>query len=114
MQNFSASYPGELPPFPPLCAPTFKWGESDAVQFIDDVQRAYEQTVKWRKNVFKLPSGSSGKKFTQALSKLYLAWGEKTPLECIALKAAAIMAPLLLQQPASKTSYRENTEHLER
>ena len=68
----------------------------------------------WRKNVFKLPSGAAGKKFTQLLSSLYLAWGERSPLESIALKAAAIMVPLLLQQPKGKTSYRENAGHLQR
>ena len=70
--------------------------------------------VTWRKNVFKLPSGSIGKKFTQSLTKLYVAWAEQAPLECIALKVAALAAPLLLQQPAGKTSYRENAQHLER
>ena len=28
------------------------------------------------------------------------------------LPSAAIMAPLLLQQPANKSNYRENSEHL--
>ena len=41
--------------------------------FIKDVERAYEIIAKWRKNIFKLPSGHSGKHFTQALSKLFAA-----------------------------------------
>ena len=36
------------------------------------------------------------------------------PLQCIALKAAAIMAPLLLQQPAGVPKYRANAAHLQR
>ncbi|MEO7176742.1 MAG: hypothetical protein ABI002_13220 [Saprospiraceae bacterium] len=105
---------GELPAFPPLSRPTFTWGTRDAACFITDVNRAYEATTKWRKNVFKLPSGAVGKKFTQALTKLYIAWGERGPMEGIALKAAAIMVPLLLQQPNGKSTYRENSVHLQR
>jgi len=89
-------------------------GPRDAAEFTSDILRAYELTCTWRKNVFKLPSGAAGKKFTQLLSSLYLAWGERSPLESIALKAAAIMVPLLLQQPKGKTSYRENAGHLQR
>ncbi len=103
---------GELPVFPPMSLPIFKWGSRDAADFISDVQVAYGVVTKWRKNVFKLPSGTAGKKFTQALTRLYLAWAECSPLESIALKAAAIMVPLLLQQPMGKGNHRANTDHL--
>src|SRR5262249_13358204 len=71
-------------------------------------------TTKWRKNVFKLPSGQSGKHFTRALTFLYSSYADRSPLEGVALKAASIMAPLLLQQPPGKSSYRENSDHLSR
>ena len=53
-----------------MSAPTFKWATRDAVDFMADVNWAYETTTKWRKNVFKLPSGQSGKHFTSALTRL--------------------------------------------
>jgi hypothetical protein len=105
---------GELPPFLPMSAPKFKWGPRDGADFIADVNRAYEITTKWRKNVFKLPSGQSGKLFTKALTYLYEAYGSRSPLESIAFKAAAIIAPLLLQQPSGKPTYRDNVQHLTR
>ena len=105
---------GELPPFVEMSSPSFKWGTRDAADFIKDVERAYETTIGWRKNVFKLPSGQSGKHFTQALSRLFSAYGERTPMECIALKAASIITPLLLQQPSGKPTYRDNDNHLTR
>ena len=71
-------------------------------------------STKWRKNVFKLPSGQSGKHFTQSLSRLYAAYGERSPIESVALKAAAIITPLLLQQPSGKPTYRDNVNHLSR
>ena len=105
---------GELPPFLPMSTPNFKWGTRDAGDFILDVNLAYETTTKWRKNVFKLPSGQSGKQFTKALTRLYDAYGSRSAIESVAFKAAAILAPLLLQQPAGKPTYRENVSHLMR
>ena len=81
---------------------------------MSDVTKAYEITTKWQKNVFKLPSGSSGKHFTQALTKLYEAYSTRSPLKGVAFKAAALLAPLLLQQPAGKPAYRLNVDNLNR
>ena len=104
-----------LPRFPKLPeTPKFKWGTKEAPEFIRDVNQAFDVIAKWRKNVFRLPSGSAGKHFTQAKAEMYAAYGERSPMECIALKAAAIMAPLLLQQPAAKPAYRDNVKHLAR
>ena len=103
---------GDLPQFVALSSSAFKWGPVDATDFITDVDHAYEVTTKWRKNVFKLPSGQSGKQFTQALARLFIAYGERSPIECIAFKAAAVITPLLLQQPSGKPTYRDNVNHL--
>ena len=90
-----------LPRFPKLPKrPSSNGGPKKRPKFIRDVNQAFDVIAKWRKNVFRLPSGSAGKHFTQAKAEMYAAYGEKSPMECIALKAAAIMAPLLLQQPA--------------
>ena len=35
-------------------------------------------------------------------------------MKCIALKAASILTPLLLQQPCGKPTYRDNVNHLTR
>ena len=52
------------------------------------------------------------KLFTNALTRLYAAYGSRSPMEIIALKAAAVVTPLLLQQPAGKPTYRDNVAHL--
>jgi len=52
-----------------------------------------------------------GKKFAQALTRLYTAWGERGPMEGIALKAASIMVPLLLQQPNGKSTVRMHSTY---
>ena len=99
---------------PKPTSPLFLWGKREAIDVIHDIDNAYETTTKWRKNVFKLPSGQTGKHFTQEIARLYTCYSDKSPQECIALKAAAIMVPLLLQQPAGKPSYNKNKGHLDR
>lgn len=109
------SVEGELPPYPKLTStPKITWGTKDAPEIIKQVNKAYEAITKWRKNVFKLPSGNAGKQYTIDKTELYDAYGGRSPKECIALKAAKIMAPLLLQQPADKPNYTANKGHLMR
>ena len=105
---------GDLPHFLPLSSPLFLWGAREAEDVIHDIEKVYETTIRWRKNIFKLPSGQTGKFFTQEIARLFTSYGEKSPLESIALKAVSIITPLLLQQPAGKPSYKKNKEHLDR
>ena len=74
--------------------------------------KAYDITVKWPKNVFKLPSGSSGKSFAKAFTRLLEGYGLRSPVESIAFKALAVITPLLLQKPAGKLTYRDTSAHL--
>ena len=79
-----------LPRFPKLPeTPKFKWGTEEAPKFIRDVNQAFDVIAKWRTNVFRLPSASAGKHFTQAKGEMYAAYGERSPMECIAPIAAA-------------------------
>ena len=40
----------------------FTWGDREGNLIIEDVNQIYEKVVFWRKNIFKLPSGTSGEK----------------------------------------------------
>ena len=105
------SWSAPLPKLPETSK--FKWGTKEAPELIREVNQAFDVIAKWRKNVFLLPSGSAGKPFTQAKADMYVAYGGSSPMECIALKAA-IMALLLLQQPAAKAAHRNSVKHLAR
>ena len=41
----------------------FKWGDLSGEAFIQRINIAYEEIVKWRRNIFLLPSGKAGKAF---------------------------------------------------
>ena len=82
------------------------WGKYPLGEFEKNIQICYKQIVKWRKNLFLLPSGRVGKDFLQEVKKLIDSFTNKTPYYTIALNAVMVMIPMLLQKPAknSKTS----------
>jgi hypothetical protein len=61
-----------------------------------------------------LPTGAEAKQFVRELTRLYSAYADASALECVTFKAAAIITPLLLQQPPGKPNYAENRNHLAR
>ena len=85
---------------------------SDSVR--KSIMAAYEVIVKWRKNLFELPKGASGKSFVTAITSLIDAWNNKTDKRDHALYAVAIMPNLLLQKTNNKARGKENKETLTR
>ena len=75
---------------------------------------AYEVIVKWRRNLFELPKGASGKAFVTTVCNLIDAWCNKTDKREYALYGIAIMPNLLLQKTNSKVTGKENKETLTR
>jgi len=101
--------PPELPHFLPVAQPNFVWGAREASSFSADLDAAYQEIVHWKKNCFAVPRGSSGKAFVRELARLFLAVGEGSAIESIALKAVFVASALLLQKP-SRTS--KNCDHI--
>ena len=52
---------------------------------------AYEEVVHWRRNLFQVPSGVSGKSFVSELARLFQAYADSSSLESIAMKATTVM-----------------------
>ena len=103
-----------LPSPSPMAAPTFVWGTCDAETFTHSLSAAYAETVHWKRNLFLVPLGNSGKKFVQELSRLFRAYAEQSALESVALQAITVMSILLLQKPAYNSKPKENASCLER
>ena len=92
----------------------FKWGDLSGEVLIQRINIAYEEIVKWRRNIFLLPSGKAGKAFISELARLYQSYADNSTLECIALKACSVMQSLLLQKPHAKSKTKEHIACLER
>ena len=78
------------------------------------IEGAYNQIVHWKSNLFKVPSGSMGKKFVAELSRLFEAYTTESGLESIALTAAMTLPALMLQKPHAKSKVQEHTACLKR
>ena len=64
--------------------------------------------------MFSVPSGRAGKAFVSELAWLFQSYAEGSALECIALTAAMILPPFLLQKLCPKSKAREHSKCLER
>ena len=98
----STSVP-DLPVFLPLSAPTFTWGSLSGQDFTQAISVAYAEAVRWRRNIFSLPSGKAGKDFIWELSRLIRVYADRSSLEGCALQVVTVMPHLLLQKPHSRS-----------
>ena len=103
----------QIPPPSVACQPNFRWGEKDGTTFTALLDKAYEQTVHWRRNVFELPRWKMGSAFIRELSRLIEAYNDDTALEKIAMKAVVVMPALLLQKPHPRSKVKDHIRVLE-
>ena len=76
--------------------PTFHRENLDGESFTEMMNRAYEETVKWKCNLFEVPKGRAGTLFVREMSRLLDAYSDAPAKEGIALKTAMVLAALLL------------------
>ncbi len=77
---------------------------------ISEINEAFDAVAHFRKNLFILPSGKTGKEYVEWKAKLFQAFAAGDSLEQIALKAQAIMEHLLLQEiNGHKSKQHKNT-----
>ena len=97
-----------------MSTPSFVWGEVDGDSFLHSVACCYDEVIHWRKILFRLPSGKSGRAFVSELCRLFHAYATGSALECVAMKAIMIMPVLLLQRPHHRSKNDDNISHLNR
>ena len=99
----------DLPSYSPVPNPCFRWGEKDGKTFAESINLCYKETVHWRRNLFKFPTGKSGKALVRKLARMFQAYADGSALEGIALQAAMVMPALLLQKPHPKSKAKEHS-----
>ena len=92
----------------------FQWGDIPGNEFVQIINKAYEKIVFWRKNLFKLPSGSAGKRYISEITKLLNGWTFNSPWKDISFKAIHIMPGLLLQKPSKNSKAKDHANALRR
>ena len=88
------------------------WGGMPYKDLCEKVNTAYEQIAKFRKNLFRLPSGKVGKDFVLELAFWLRQFNRATKLNGIALKMVMIIPALLLQKPSAKSKAKQHSESL--
>ena len=99
-----------LPSYATIDPSNFCWGkEREAITH--QLNKAYNEVVHWKKNLFKIPSGKTGMVFGNEISSLLSIYADASPLESITITAIMTMPALLLQKPQPRP---KNEEHVRR
>ena len=78
------------------------------------VSSTYEEAIKWKRNLFMLPSGIVGKEYIDECTHLILEWVNDNQLQSIGIKALMIMPSLLSQKCYKNSKAMDHTESLKR
>ena len=92
----------------------FEWRNYKEPEFVKMLNTVYDKVVFWRKNIFLLPLGRSGKLYTEETTKLINSRTHNSPLQDVAFKAIMVMPNLLLQKPSRNSKSKDHLEALER
>ena len=88
--------------------PTRPCNNIDGQVFASSIVDIYNECVKWRKNLFKLPSGGAAKEFVKEMSHWLEQFNRTTDFQGIALKVYMVLPSLLLQKPGPKSKAKEH------
>ena len=79
-----------------------------------DTNGAYDEIVHFRRNIFKVPSGRSGKAFIEELTFWIKQFNSNSDLNSVALKAFMVLPTLILQKPSATSKSKEHSAAIER
>ena len=75
-------------------------------------ESTYEDVVRWRRNLFMLPSGQAGKMFLEEMTKVASAWARGSPAQTVAMIMIMVMPALLLQKPSKRSKTADHIKAL--
>ena len=102
-----------LPNYPESINPRFSYHDIPRETFANLMNDLYNQIVTWKKNLFKLQTGSAAKAFIKELSLWLERFNRKTEHHSVALKVYIILPALMLQKPSKTSKSREHCKKLE-
>ena len=73
---------------------------------------AYNEIVTWRKNVFLVPYGKTGKEFIDQVTSHINDWNSNSDQQHISLKAAFVLLAVALQKPSPKSKTKDHQDFL--
>ena len=74
----------------------------------------YNKVVHWRKSLFLLPSGSTGKRLIEEMTRLVNSWTFRSEQDTIAMKILMVLPTLLLKKTSLISKSKGNVETFKR
>ena len=94
-----------LPPFLPVNPiPSHGYNNISGAEFVNFINVIYEEIIKWRKNLFSIPSGQQGRKVIQLLSEWLSLYNNNTSFKGIALSLHDHSSPFASETLSKKQS----------
>ena len=81
-------------------------------EFAEAINKAYNEVIFWKENLFMLPNGKPSKTFIRELSFWIDQYNRNTQLHGIAIKVFMLLPSLLLQKPSKESKAKEHFEKL--
>jgi len=107
----------DLHAFPPFLeaadSSSAVWGSLKGAEISSTFEKAYDEIMTWRRNLFKVPSGVHGKAYVKATTKTIRNYVNNTPLQSVSMTALMIMPALLLQKPSRQSKTKDHNRKLE-
>ena len=101
------------PSFPStVCRRSLRHGVTGEA-FAETINKVYNEVIQWRKNLFKVPSGKTGRSFISELSMWLDHFNRSTEFGGIALKILMVLPCLLLQKLSRQSKAKLHVEKLE-
>jgi hypothetical protein len=88
------------------------WGDMTGEAFSLLIDKAYNEIVHYKSNLFGIPRGRAGTLFVQEITRLLEAYNHATAMECVAMKAIMVLPALMLQRPYPKAKAKTCSETL--
>ena len=105
----------DLPPFTSSTrVPTRSINGISGPEFVSIIDDIYNRILKWKKNLFKVPSGNASKKFVTILAEWLAYYNTDSEFKGIALKVFHVLPALLLQKPSKNSKARDHLRCLEK
>ena len=97
-----------LPSYERMLAIPMKIWTITGSDFIKVVESSYNEVIKWRKYIFKIPSGRSSKDFVNELTYWLDQYNRETEFHGVALKVFMLLPSLLLQKPSKNSKAKDH------
>ena len=90
------------------------WGNISHASFCYIVSGVYDEIVHYRRNIFNVPSGRTGKSFIEEFTFWIKQFNADSDLNSVALKAFMVLPTLILQKPSATSKSEEHSAAIER